>query len=415
MPKPIPGKQYTIQDEDSLSQVASRAYGTFSHWPTIWRANQTALRSGDPNLIFPGEVIFIPEIAALAVDEPDISNREPDEITVIIDGMEIRYSAVRLMLTMDTLADGCNLTLPWVRGENPELDARIRPRVFPPVKVYMGGVLKLSGYLYTPGVRSGEGGTVKELEIFSRTADIADSNMRPPYEENNVTLRQRAQKLAAVHGLKAIFRADAGGPFDRVTAGETETVGAHLKKLATERALLQSDTSHGNLLYWRANVKSAPVGTLEEGQYPVGDLAFKPDGRKMFNSYRVVSTTPFGATESPAVRDSRVPRSRMKTMRAQDSTEGELADIAKWARNQALADALTMALPVEGLLNPATGMPWEVNTKVTLISPSMDIPDGFDFLIRSVEFDTREDGKSAILNIVPPQVYTKEDITEPWG
>jgi prophage tail gpP-like protein len=416
MPKPIPGKQYTIVDENSLSQVSLRAYGTYTHWPVIWRANRTALKSNNPDLIYPGEIIFIPEIAALAVGEPDISNREPDEITVIVDGMEIRYSNVRLKFTMDTLADGCNLTLPWVRGENPALDARLKPRTFPPVKVYMGGELKLTGYLYTPTARySREDGSTKDLAIFSKTADMADSNMRPPFEENNVTLKQRATKLAAAHGLKAVFQADTGGKFDRVTAGESETVGGHLKKLATERGILQSSTAYGNLLYWEANVDAAPVCTLEEGKYPMGDIEFVPDGRRMFNSYRVVSTTPFGAIESPPVKDNRVPRSRMKNIRVQDSTEGELKGIARWARNQALADALTATIPVEGILNPASGKPWEVNTKVTVISSVMEVPDGFDFLIRSVEFDVRENEKNAILNVIPPQIYTKEDIIEPWG
>ncbi|MCK4959785.1 MAG: LysM peptidoglycan-binding domain-containing protein, partial [Planctomycetes bacterium] len=56
MAKPIPGKQYIIQDENTLSQIAARAYGDETLWPRIWSANQFILRSGDPDLIFPGEV-----------------------------------------------------------------------------------------------------------------------------------------------------------------------------------------------------------------------------------------------------------------------------------------------------------------------------------------------------------------------
>jgi len=415
MPKPIPGKQYTIQDEDSLSQVSRRAYGTLNHWPRIWRANQSALRSGDPDLIFPGETIYIPEIAELLRDEPDISNREPDEITIVIDGMEIRYSAARVMLTMDTASDGATATVPWTPGANPALDERLMPRAFPPAKVYIGGVLKISGYLYTSASRTSNDGTVKNLEIFSKTADLIDSNMRPPYEENNVTLEQRARKLAQAHGIKAIFKANTGGPFDRVKAGETETAGAHLGKLARERGVLQSSTANGDLLYWEADVNSAPVATLEEGKFPVGILELRPDGRRMFNTYRLISTTPFGNNPPVVVKDNRVPRSRIRTVRVQESMAGELSTAAKWERNRALADSLTIPIPVAGILNPRTGKPWEVNTKVTVIAPSIHVPDGFDFLIRSVESDARENEKSAILNVVPPQVYTKEDIVEPWG
>ena len=415
MPKPIPGKQYTIVDEDTLSQVARRAYGTFTHWPRIWRANQSALRSGNPDLIFPGEVIYIPPIAELLSDAPDISNREPDELSIIIAGIEIVYSSARVMLTMDTASDGWTASLPWTRGDNPALDDAILPGVFSEAKVYVGGVLKISGFLYTPEYESGDDGTVVRLEGFSRTADFIDSNIKSPYEENNVTLRQRARKLAQAHGLKAIFRNDAGGPFDRVTAGETETAGAHVKKLARERGLLQSSTANGNLLYWEADVKSAPVATLEEGVSQMGRLRMKLDGRRMFNTYRVLSTTPFGNNPPVVVKDNTVPRSRIKTIRVQESMAGELDTAARWERNKAIADALTMTVPVIGWLNDRSPKPWDVNTKVTLVAPSIRVPNGFDFLIRSIEFEETESEKSAILNIVPPQVYTKEDIKLPWG
>lgn len=415
MPKPTPGKQYIIQDENTLSQVARRAYGNGNHWPRIWRANQSALRSGDPDLIFPGEIIYIPEIAELRRDTPDLSNREPDELSIILDGLEIVYSSARMMLTMDTAADGTTAGMPWTLGDNPELDARLNAWGYTPAKVYIGNALKISGYLYTPETESSNNGTKVNLEIFSKTADIIDSSMRPPYEENNVTLRQRAEKLVQAHGIKAVFETDTGGPFDRVTAGESERVGTHLGKLARERGVLQSSTANGDLLYWEANVRSAPVCTLEEGQFPVGRLRFRPDGRKRFNTYIVNSTTPFGNAPPAVIKDNRVPRSRIKTIRVQDSVAGELDVVAKWERNRALADALTIPIPVAGLLNPCTGMPWEVNTKVTVVSQTLRVPNGFDFLIRSIELDTRNNEKSAILNIVPPQVYTKEEIEEPWA
>lgn len=413
MPKPTPGKQYTIQDENTLSQVARRAYGNGNHWPRIWRANQSALRSADPDLIFPGEVIYIPELAELQRDTADLSNRLPDELSIIVDGIEIISTASKIIRTMDTLSDGWTAIMPWTPGDDLELDARVGPYGYTPARVYIGGVLQISGYLYTPESEITERGTVKNLEGFSRTADLIDSTMRPPYEENNVTLKQRAEKLVQVGGIKAVFETDTGGPFDRVTAGETEKIGTHLGKLAFERAVLMSSTPEGNVLFWIANTKAAPVATLEEGQPPVRNFRFRPDGRKRFNTYRAISTTPFGANEG-VVKDERVPRSRIRTFRVSDSLAGEIETAAKWERNKTLADALTMALPVEGWLDPRGNL-WQPNTKVTVISPAIHVPNGFDFLIRSVEFSETAREKTAILNIVPPQVYTKEEITEPWG
>jgi prophage tail gpP-like protein len=412
MPKPTPGKQYTIQDENTLSQVARRAYGNAGNWPRIWRANQSNLRSGNPDLIFPGETIFIPEIAELQRDEPAKANREADELSIVIDGLEIRSMASRVMLTMDTASDGWSGALPWIPGDNPELDKRVAPYQFPPAKAYIGGELVVSGYLYNVGSSISERGITKNLAGFSRTADLIDSNLRPPYEENEVTLRQRIRKLVQPHGIKAVFEADTGGAFDRVTASETDTILNHLQKLAVERGVLISSTPDGNLLITEADTKSPPVASLEEGQPPVRNFDAEFVGRKRFNVYRAIASTPFGSNEGFA-KDKNVPRSRFKTFRVQDSLAGELDLAARWERNKTLVDALTIPLPVVGWLDP-NGKRWRPNTKVTVKSPSIHVPNGFDFLIRSVEFSEQADEKTAMLNIVPPQVYTKGEVAEPW-
>lgn len=414
MPKPIPGKQYTIVDEDSLSQVARRAYGNFAHWPRIYRANQSTLRSdNNPNLIYPGEVIFIPPLSEFSQDTPDMANREPDELSIVIAGIEITPTAAKVKQIMDKPSDGWTATLPWELGDNPRLDELLKPYVYPEAKVYIGGVLKMAGKLYDSNTESTETGTVKKLAGYAHTADFIDSDMTPPYEENNVTLKQRASKLVEGHGIKAVFRADTGGPFDRVTAGESESKGTHVGGLARERGVLMSNTPEGNLLFENADTKSKPVATLREGEFPLGLIAATFKGRERFGTYRIIISTPLEDTMQP-VKDKRVPGSRIKTIRVKGIIAGELKVAAQWERNRAIADALTIPIPVEGWLNPRTGKVWEDNTKITLIAPSIHVPNGFDFLIRMVDFDENESKKSAILSLIPPQVYTKEEVIEPW-
>lgn len=52
-------RQYTIVHGDTLWGIAQRFLGNGSRWPEIYRAS--SLRSGDPNLIYPGEVVNIPQ------------------------------------------------------------------------------------------------------------------------------------------------------------------------------------------------------------------------------------------------------------------------------------------------------------------------------------------------------------------
>ncbi len=49
---------YTVEEGDSLSKIALRAYGDMFAWTKIWEANQNQI--SNPNIIQPGMVLEIP-------------------------------------------------------------------------------------------------------------------------------------------------------------------------------------------------------------------------------------------------------------------------------------------------------------------------------------------------------------------
>ena len=57
---PIPGQTYTVRPGDSLRGLAKRAYGDEMQWSRLYRANVSTLRSSSADVIYPGEVLFIP-------------------------------------------------------------------------------------------------------------------------------------------------------------------------------------------------------------------------------------------------------------------------------------------------------------------------------------------------------------------
>lgn len=59
--KPVPGSYYIVQPGDTLSGIAQQAYGNANQWQIIYKANTQVIGS-DPNLISPGEEIYIPLI-----------------------------------------------------------------------------------------------------------------------------------------------------------------------------------------------------------------------------------------------------------------------------------------------------------------------------------------------------------------
>ncbi len=58
--EPAPeAKMYTVVKGDTLSKIAKEFYGDASKYPVIFEANKPMLK--DPNLIYPGQVLRIPE------------------------------------------------------------------------------------------------------------------------------------------------------------------------------------------------------------------------------------------------------------------------------------------------------------------------------------------------------------------
>ena len=413
--RPIPGKQYTIQDENTLSQVARRAYGDGTFWIRIWNANQTILRSGDPDLIFPGETILIPVLPERQLPTTPDQNKDPNGIFLNLDGFEIRPMSARLIRSMDLVANAFMCSIPWEYGLDPELDKKIRAYSYTPAIASIGGIPIVTGILYNTNTVVAKG-TTANLSGATATADLVDSSLKPKFEYNNITLADLLQEKIKPLGYNIIFDADTGGEFDKVVITQGQTAFSFFSNLARQRSVLLSCNTGTDLVVLTANTDGAPVAVLEEGvTQGVTGWGSNFDGRQRFNVYRATSQSPFGNGEATAT-DQNVPRTRFKDIKADESQSGNLKSAAEWARNKTLADALSFQLTVEDWYNPQNnGQPWEENTMVTVKSKSMFLPDGFNFLINRVEYVLDSNGRSSVLSFVPPTVYTQGEIVDPWA
>jgi len=416
---PTQGSQYTIVDGDTLSDIAARAYGIGSKWPLIYDANQTTLKSGDPDLIFPGEIIIIPvdpDLQAIRTELETslLSGEDPDNFILKLGGLRVPVVAGRCIRTMDTAADGWSATIAWKPGDSKSLDALLLPYSYAQARLFLGNNLLINGLLYGISPEMTESGLIKNLEGWSYTADAIDSTIKPQYEYSNMTLKQIATSVVRPLGIKAVFDADDGGQFDRATAEPGDTIFTFLNKLASQRGLLVSSTPEGNLQFLKADTTSQPVGVLEETQPLPVEWKANYDGRKRFNAYRAIGQSPGGDSKNQVAKDDAVPRSRFLTFKADETTAGNIKNSAEWRRSKQLADALTIPFPVSGWYAP-NGELWKPNTLVTVKSKTIDIPDGFDFLINRVEYVFESSGISSVLSLVPPEVYTGKKLASPWS
>jgi prophage tail gpP-like protein len=416
---------YRKGEDGELEQVASEVYGDPSKGSLLWSANPGLPTSGK---IKAGKQLIIPGARPLDT----LTGKERDDLTVIIDGIHVPVMSARVVRTIDTGADGWSARIAWTPGQFPKLDHATRPYGYPRAAVYLGNELVVGGCLYTVEPEMTTDGMTKGLHGFSFTADAIDSTVQPPYEFNGVTLKQLANALLPPLGIKAVWECDPGPAFGKVTANETESIFAFLSKLASQRGILVSCTPQGDMLFLRAAVDSKSIGTVQEGgRFAVGWKA-RYDGRLRYNQYRCItkSSSKTGKVldwKSPAYSangsttrnravviepDDTVPRSRWITFHADDTTPGDIRNAAKWKKNRQFVQALTQEFPVSDWYGP-DGKLWRPNTIVTVISPTLGVPQGFDFLIRAVEFRW-DDSREATLSLVPPQAYTGKDIGEVW-
>lgn len=348
----------------------------------------------------------------------DIPGKQFDELTLVIENREIIISSGKLLKTMDTGADAFTCIMPW----EPELDAEIdeitAPRSYSEAKIYIGGVLQMTGILYNVNSKQGNDGTLRELEIYTKTADMIDSVWQPPYEENNIKLDTLCTNQASQFGIDVVLDSgvDVGGQFSRISVDRTDKCFEQLSKYASQRGLLLSCTKDGELLIVKPNVNGNPVGTLQP-ENPYTELyEAKYNGRQRFYQYDAIlssSSANRTRTKQTAI-DSAIPATRFFTFKADESLPGEGLNAAEWKRNKIAAQSMNISWPVNSWYAPDNQL-FQVNTLITVKNSVISI-NGFTFLINQIEFNYEVSGTTALLRLKPPSMYEIGAIDEPeWN
>jgi prophage tail gpP-like protein len=323
-----------------------------------------------------------------------------------------------LKVSIDSAARGWTAVVPFDPSAPMSEFFANRAALFKPFQylwaaVYLGGSLQCFGILFGVRPSINDAGRHLILSGWSNTANAIDSDMLPPYEVNNITLQKHAKNLLTPFGIEVVWSGGVDKPFKRVTANKTDKTMDHLISLAKQRNLLVTCDADG-----KVNIHEVGGGfslvTIEEGKPPFRELEFDLDGRKRFGLYTVLSQSPRRANNATAI-DSSVPIERHRTTTANEADDADMKAAALREASKAIADALTIPFPVnswysDDLLQMNL---WESNSLVTVVSPTLFIPNGFDFLIRAVEYRFDDDGARATLDLVPPQAYTGKSM-ELW-
>jgi prophage tail gpP-like protein len=343
----------------------------------------------------------------------------PNQFRLVIDGTPIQeVKSATLLLSCDAGADGFTAVVPYFKDLPSPLnrDDLLSPPAYPTAEIYLGGVKMFTGRLYQRKPKFSKSGCYRTLIGWSPIADAIDSAVTPPLEANNVTLQVHAMALLAPFGLTVTWLGGTDLPFTRATPKREDTVFEHLARLAKQRGLLIMSGSNGEVVFQQI-ATGEPVAFFEEGVPPFDEAEIDLDGRKWFGQYVCYTKAPRGNKQATAV-DDRFPIARRTIVNAPDGSDADMKTTAEWEARKRFADGIAFQHQVPSWWTNATplGVLWEPNQLVRVTSPTMFLPNGFDFLTRSVEyrFDAGE-GTRATLDLVSPTAFQTLEVQKKNG
>ena len=408
---------YTVVDGDRLYKLSRDAYGDQWLWKRILGANSQLngrnLASDGSPLIYPGDKLWIPLYDTLTTDELFVSVQK-EIFVLLINGTAVPVTSAEFLTTIDTGTDHCSATIE-TESLPESVKNNLKPFRYPVAQVYIHGKLILTGKVYTVSPSLTEKGSIKKIDIYSHSADIIDSCVQPPYTQNSITLKSRALSLCAPFGLPPVFESGDGGRFDRITATKSEKIFDHLLKLARKKKLLVSCNEYGALYIFRPGSTTEPIETLNESDLgPVLSWEGSFNGRDRYSHYRVAGKSVKKVAPVSTVVDPSVPCYRLHCNSDSSADSGNVEESADWQRSKALADALSVTLPLDSW-KTKSGEIWKPNRFVTVISKTLDIPNGVTLLIRRVTLKLDSDKLTATIDLCPKEVYTGDPVPDIWA
>jgi prophage tail gpP-like protein len=406
--KPKAGAYYTVPKGAWLDSISMAAYGR-DRTADIKQANPflssrpVHAGSGLP-YIHPGDNLWLPP--AGPGGKNTVESDDPEDITIRINDKTYRgFESVTITRNIDTCADVFSFSAPYDPSDPNSVI--LDPFTYYKADIFVGGEKFISGEMvkWSPD-SAGAKMTIEVRSLSGVTVDCVPLDKKLDY--NGMTLKQIADSLLTPFGIKTDFPAGDSGPFIKANRDVEGTVFQFLSNLARQKGFVITSSLDGRMSFIRANVKAAPVVSLEAGKYPLLSASGGYDGTARFSHYVSIGQTAGSPGNRAEIRDTTVPVYRPVIFSADSMEAGEQKDAAQWKRARSLAAAMTVSVTVAGWRYPTGGKLWMENIKVTLLYPRICVFQATDFLITAVSLKKDSSGNTADLTLSLPQAYSME-------
>lgn len=393
------------QAGDTFETLARRAYGNESEAGRIAKANPgiaEPLPAG-VNVVIPNEDAGNMPITAPAEDR--------NETALFIDGTRFRFwSGIEVTRSIDTV-DAVSFSAPF-EPDAPGFRETFRPFSYKPARITVGGDPLFTGTMVDIRPSSSASSRTLDVNCYSRPGVLMDCSPPAsafPIEWDNVSLRTVAKDLAEPFGVRVVFDADPGQPFERVAMDPGGRVFEFLAGLARDRNLVVSSTPEGALWFRQQADASRPVAVLSEGVSPLVSVSPSFSPQDYYSHITGLEPVIVGldggeyTVANPHLTD--VLRPMTFTVPDTVGSDSEAACRAKIGRMFAAAASYRVELAT---WRDPSGALWAPNTTIRIEAPGAMVYRPFDFYVRTVTLARRDSGDRAFLDLVMPGSFRGE-------
>jgi len=396
---------YNTSAGDTFEAVARKVYGT--------EVEASRLREANPGTSEPfsaGIVLVVPALPGTPIDQPQQAQAgSENETAVLIEGERFRFwQSIRITRAIDAM-DTMELLAPF-DSEVASFRETFRPFSYKSANVTVGGIPLFTGTMVGVVPVLDPARKVVSVSAYSLPGVLNDCTAPAsafPLEFNDQNLRDIANKVAGLFGLKVVFDGEPGAVFDRVALTPGKKVLSFLADLAKQRNLIVSSTPLGELLFLKSTDARQPVAQLRQGESPLLSVTpfFSP--QEYYSHITGLEPVLVGLAGSQfTVKNPRlVGVVRPITFEASDAVAADVKGAVESKAGRMFGNAASYSITLTTWRNPSGNL-WAPNSTITLIARDAMVYSEYAFIVRSVEFIRERSAETAVLNLVIPGSFS---------
>lgn len=399
---------YKTKAGDTFELISRGTYGTESEAEQIKTAN--------PGIVEPiptGVDITIPDLPnSLKNKTQSVTADNENAVAVLIDNKRFKYwQSVSIKRSIDAI-DSIQLEAPF-NAESLEFRNAFRPFTFKKIEITIGGVPFFTGtmVLITPTFDP----SLKTVSAagYSLPGVLGDcpppASLYPNQSFDNQGLRDITNTLTKPFGIGVEFNGNQGAIFERVAVDPNKKVLTFLIELAKQRKLIISSTPAGKLRIGIPTKPGNPVSSLEQGQPPIISLTPNFDPQGYYSHITGIEPVFIGIKGSQFTAKNKHLNGVVRpfTFTADDTQDADIKAAVEAKIGRMFGNVASYTLDV-ATWRDNNGKLWEPNTTIKLRAPGAMIYKEYEFLIRSIEFKTSKNEKTATIILSIPGSFSGE-------